>query len=313
MKKYIVSFCSSGNRGNEEFWKLRQKRLNENSLKNGNIDGIFSWNGEKLKKTDFYKNNRNILDSSRGAGYWAWKPYIILDSLSKIDNGDFIIYYDVGSKRTNFQINTDINPLIEWACQNNNGILSGAYRPDTLNRRYTKRDCFYYMDCDEEKYWEHPQILATWSIWQKNELSMNIISDWLNFCKDHRIITDVQNQCGLSNFDGFVDHRHDQSILTNIFIKYGLRCYNNTISSGKNINPFIRMVELDNFCLSKFGCDFVTMIIDKKLHLIDDKKKINLLIDNTGYNSTGEFMHTKIDIDGSYQGYEIFDISEILK
>ena len=50
MKKYIVSFCSSGNRGNEEFWKLRQKRLNENSLKNGNIDGIFSWNGEKLKK-----------------------------------------------------------------------------------------------------------------------------------------------------------------------------------------------------------------------------------------------------------------------
>jgi len=33
------------------------------------------------------------------------------------------------------------------------------------------------------------------------------------------------------NFPDFVDHRHDQSVLTNLVIKHGLRCYGDPMTS----------------------------------------------------------------------------------
>jgi hypothetical protein len=56
------------------------------------IDTILSWTRDKLKATDFYEQNRQILDRPRGGGYWLWKPYIILDALQKSDPGDVILY-----------------------------------------------------------------------------------------------------------------------------------------------------------------------------------------------------------------------------
>jgi hypothetical protein len=37
---------------------------------------------------------------------------------------------------------------------------------------------------------------------------------WLTYCKDERIITDIPNTCGYGNYPGFIEHRHDQSILS---------------------------------------------------------------------------------------------------
>ena len=32
----------------------------------------------------------------RGGGYWLWKPYVLFDALSKVDEGDIIVYADAG-------------------------------------------------------------------------------------------------------------------------------------------------------------------------------------------------------------------------
>jgi hypothetical protein len=39
------------------------------------------WTQAKLRETEFYSANRAILDQARGAGYWLWKPYIVLQAL----------------------------------------------------------------------------------------------------------------------------------------------------------------------------------------------------------------------------------------
>ena len=36
------------------------------------------------------------------------------------------------------------------------------------------------------------------------------------------MVTDTPNESGLDNFDGYVSHRHDQSVITNLQVKYDL-------------------------------------------------------------------------------------------
>jgi hypothetical protein len=84
---------------------------------------------------------------------------------------------------------------------------------------WTKRDCFHYMDCDTEEYWNATQVEAGLSAWFKNKSSINFCKEWLHFCKMPSLITDTPNTCGKDNLPGFKDHRHDQSILTNLVLK----------------------------------------------------------------------------------------------
>ena len=46
---------------------------------------------------NFYAKNKLILDQKRGAGYWLWKPYIIKDALSAVNDGDYVFYVDSGA------------------------------------------------------------------------------------------------------------------------------------------------------------------------------------------------------------------------
>ena len=44
------------------------------------------------EKINFIINN----SGKRGYGYWFWKPYIILDKITKLNEGDILIYTDIG-------------------------------------------------------------------------------------------------------------------------------------------------------------------------------------------------------------------------
>ena len=110
--------------------------------------------------------------------------------------------------------------------QNNGGMFPGVYIPEHgRNAKWTKRECFVIMNCDEQKYWDHPQIQATFSVWQKNPQSVGILDEWLRWCTTPGVISDDAAYPDINNFADFVDHRHDQSVLTNVAIRNGLRCY----------------------------------------------------------------------------------------
>src|SRR5688572_18752666 len=56
-----------------------QSVMNE-SARIGGITDVVSWNRERLLSSSIYVENRDILDCTRGGGYWLWKPFIILDA-----------------------------------------------------------------------------------------------------------------------------------------------------------------------------------------------------------------------------------------
>lgn len=89
------------------------------ALKLGGIDKVISMGFDDLS-ADFRKKNRVILSQERGAGWWCWKPEVILRALEKIDSDDILIYSDSGWK-----FKDSIHCLLPYL-EHNHFILSEA-------------------------------------------------------------------------------------------------------------------------------------------------------------------------------------------
>jgi hypothetical protein len=78
------------------------------------------------------------------------------------------------------------------------------------------------MNCDEEKYVEGKHLTASFQLVRKTDFTINFYNEHLKYSKDCKILTDRTNECGYDNYSGFLEHRHDQSILSILAIKYGV-------------------------------------------------------------------------------------------
>jgi hypothetical protein len=162
----------------------------------------------------FKKDNEHIFKYKRGYGYWLWKPYFILQEMTKLEPNELLFYMDsqdmVSSKF--------FDVFIEHMETNDLFVFDMIH----LHRYWTKRDCFVLMDCDTSKYHNANQLEAGLIGVKNSPLTFQVITEWLQNCQDENIVTDLPNISGEPNFDGFRDHRHDQSILTNLFLKYNI-------------------------------------------------------------------------------------------
>ena len=197
-------------------YREHQDKLLNYVVSNSIFDGVMPYTREWLETTDFYKLNQSILDKDRLGGYALWKPYIILDALEKIDDNDVIVYMDCGD----IPVFTIRNHLLEYMSEHDQYFISQNHVG--IHKNYTKGDCFHLMGCDEEKYWNAIQLEDGFLAFKKTDFNFTFLREWLKYCCDERIVTDIPNECGLPNFETFVDHRHDQSIITNLQIKHNL-------------------------------------------------------------------------------------------
>ncbi|MFW8601949.1 glycosyltransferase family 2 protein [Desulfobacterota bacterium M19] len=214
MRTYLVNYAT------DRFLKA-QKRLNKSARKFG-IDHCLSYTGKDILQTEFYQKNRGILEQARGAGFWLWKPYIILQALEQANDGDVIIYSDSGA-----EIIDSLQPLLDL-CVSRNGLIFfqvPCYTTTFVNKSWTKRDCFILMEADNEDFHQARQVAGSPSLFIKNKANIDFVRQWLLYCEDPRIITDQPNTCGKKNYPEFYDHRHDQSILSILVKRNGLEIF----------------------------------------------------------------------------------------
>lgn len=209
MKKILINYA------NNKYYQA-QKKNSETGKIIGGFDEIVSYGVNDID-AEFKAKNSSILNESRGAGYWLWKPYFIVKKLSEMNNGDILFYADSGS---HFIHNVD--PVIDVCKKTSNGILLFTLEDFHTHKKWTKRDCFHYMELDKEPYLSVNQILASFVVCIKNDSNVEFFKEWLMYAQDPRIITDNQNVCGLENYPEFKDHRHDQSILSLLGRKYNI-------------------------------------------------------------------------------------------
>jgi hypothetical protein len=202
----------------DEKYYLAQQKLKLIAESN-NIEFV-GYKREDLILTDFYRENKDILDLKRGAGYWLWKPYFIYENLKNASTDEIILYMDCAD----IFMNGFLNFLRQKINLSEFFLIKGQF----VNSSYTKRDCFILMDCDEEKYWNSIQLEAGICAFKKTEKSLNFVSEWLNYAKNRNILTDDSN-ITKENLNGFIDHRHDQSIISLLSIKYGITPVENSV------------------------------------------------------------------------------------
>ncbi len=166
----------------------------------------------KLKHIDqaFFAANKHILNQKRGSGYWLWKPYFILKTLESLPEGSIVMYNDAGLSFTG-----DIDKYIEKMTDSKKDLV--FFFNFHTNRKYIKKETYKIMDMNE-KYRDDLQLDARSIIIKKSPQSMKYIKQWLDLCTNERLLTDKKFSTE-PEFEDFIDHRHDQAILTLLHYK----------------------------------------------------------------------------------------------
>jgi len=195
-----------------------QKLNAKTGLAIGGFDRVIQYGRQHLDK-EFCTRNRDILSVRLGAGSWLWKPYLVVMTLRHVmAEGDVLFYCD-----SDCQFIGPVARVVDLCVQQREKpILLFTLHPTYSNRRFTKRDCFYYMDLDRQPYTELTQTLSGYFVCQKTNFTMAFFEEWLLYAQDPRILTGIPNQCGLPNYPDFFEHRADQSILSLLGRKYNV-------------------------------------------------------------------------------------------
>ncbi|CAF1431820.1 unnamed protein product [Adineta steineri] len=165
----------------------------------------------------FANRNKNILNRKRGAGYWLWKPFILLQELYLARDGDIIVYSDAA---VNFIGN--ISYLTKLTEDQDIVVFRlVGWKESSL----TKRDALIVLDVDKPEYTTTSAGLASYIVVKRSFTSLRFVSEWLTYAQDSRVITDDDNVLGSPNYPGFRAHRHDQSILSLLAKKWKLTIY----------------------------------------------------------------------------------------
>lgn len=90
---------------------------------------------------------------------------------------------------------------------------------------WTKRDAFVLMDCDCDACWNSYQHEASFSLWKRCNYSLEFARRWLEYATDPRIVTDRPNEMGLDNLPGFMENRHDQTVMSLLAVKEHVPAY----------------------------------------------------------------------------------------
>ena len=193
-------------------YKQGQTFLNKQAEKCG-INHI-AYTYDDIFESELVKENQEWFSKENGYGWFAWKPYAILKAMENLEEGDKIFYID-----TLDIFHPDIFKFVDHIMDDDPCLLCVA---SSINKHYTKRDCFVYMDCDEEVYWNSGQLEAGFSFWKVCNESKEILQEWLTWCLDEKVNGELTGFSNIKEHPGFVACRHDQSILTNMAVRDGL-------------------------------------------------------------------------------------------
>lgn len=188
------------------------------------FDKVYSFSPSDIDK-NYYERHKDILSEKRGNGLWLWKPYFINKVLSECSDGDIVFYADSGA----FFVKK-IDKLISSLRKNEKIWVSDC---PLLESCFTKPICFEKMDCDE-KTKNSNQIQATYLMLICCDETRSFIREWLHCCEDYELIS-PEGGLSLNEKRGtqFVAHREDQSILSLLCKKKGIKAHKDPSQRGK--------------------------------------------------------------------------------
>lgn len=198
---------------------------------------VIDWKWHEIQTTRFYRDNKVLLDNIDAARNGrVYKPFVILDALNKVPEGEYIIYNDcspelwenVNPEKYNLEFikvlcreaNDILVPFIKWSRTE----LKEGQLGEATHKNYTLTRC---MDKMGLRFYEDAYMCASGMICiRKTEKTLSLVEEWLRWnlidecCalgwahieNDHTFWNEESHpEFGKEGFK--MGCRHDQSIL----------------------------------------------------------------------------------------------------
>ena len=202
---YLVFF------GNDDF-KYKSLLLKREAESCGWFDEIIAHTPESV--SEFLSQHQDFVrENKRGYGYWIWKPYIILDTLRQVNEGDIVTYIDSGGsilshKKDKFDeylslLNSSERPIIAF------GLYS-----QYLEKQFQKMTTLKRFGLDQdENFLNSGQIESGVIICKKNDFTVKFFEEWLALMLENNYSM-IHDHDEMDQLDSFIENRHDQSVFS---------------------------------------------------------------------------------------------------
>jgi hypothetical protein len=222
--------------GGDKRYHDAKDRLVKQAEEFGLFNKIIGYTEQDLiyKYPEFWNKHSNfILNNKRGYGYWIWKSYIILDILKTLNENDILVYLDCGC-----EINiTDEskNRFLEYiniVKEHNNLLFHLEDKHKEIH--WNKLDLLIHMnfikfysvkegalgyEFDQKLF--KSQAESGMQFYKKCDKNIKLLEESCEICSNYHLIDDtISYQIGFREFKEFIEHRHDQSVLSLLFKKY---------------------------------------------------------------------------------------------
>lgn len=192
-------------------------------------DDVWVYDDKWLLTQDFYQQNRWLWahPHKRGFGWYAWKPYILWHALSMVEDGDVVLYTDADT--------FPIAPLdvLFRTCRTDGGMMLFASE-NHLQHEWCKRDCYFVMS--RARFTNAEAGVARFMLFQKGPWrTTQFLMEWLTYCVNP-LATTLDPSISGPELEGFIEHRAEQAILTNLAHKYGIYLYREACEAGNSID-----------------------------------------------------------------------------
>lgn len=207
MNFYLTSF------GNQRF-KKSIKRIFEEGKQLNLFKQIYCWDENNLGEEFYNKHINFIINTSRGFGYYLWKPHIIEKTLNIIPENSFLLYVDAGC-----MINVEgKDRLIEYVniLENSKKYIL-AFELDFPEKQWSKMDLCVRLNFISEYQLNSKQCLSGIILFKNNIFTKSFVNEWKTIMEESYHYIDDSPSI-ITNDQIFIENRHDQSVYS-ILIK----------------------------------------------------------------------------------------------
>ena len=165
---------------------------------------------------EWASRNAALLRLTRGAGYFAWKPQVILSALADMGWGDVLLFADAGSTWVGSPAR-----LIASALESGGALAFKQAQSATVGK-WTKMDSIVAVlgvDFDRAVL-SKTSVYGGFLVIQKRPWTVALIEEWAWWTQWPGLVDDSPSL--LPNEPEFTQHRHDQSLWSLLVIKHSV-------------------------------------------------------------------------------------------
>ena len=237
--KVLINYANSSYRQYQEY-------NSKTGLSKGGFDKVIEYSPKDIDP-QYYSSNKSILDIERGAGLWLWKPYIILKTLGSMAEGDYLFYADSGSYFVR-----PVDHLI--SCLENDKKEIMTFDTPLLNIQFAKAEFVELLGPGLENWLYSTQVMAGFILLKNTENTRKLMAEFLSLCERKELISYPQDE---PQHKHFVAHREDQTILSYLVWKNGVKPYRDPTQYGnmplEQVKYGIDKIGLSYVCFKKYG------------------------------------------------------------